>query len=71
MSIAKTLNRTILTTLTTLVMVVMLAIFSVTTIQEFIIPIIFGLIAGTFSSVFLASSFWVAFRKIGKKSKAN
>lgn len=71
MSIAKTLNRTILTTLTTLVMVVMLAIFSVTTIQEFIIPIIFGLIAGTFSSVFLASSFWVAFRKIGKKRQAN
>ena len=70
LAISKTLNRTILTTLTTLVMVVMLAIFSVTTIQEFIIPIIFGLIAGTFSSVFLASSFWVLFRKIGKKSKA-
>ena len=69
MSITKTLGRTILTTLTTLVMVVMLAIFSVTTIQEFIIPIIFGLIAGTFSSVFLASSFWVLFRKIGRKSK--
>ena len=70
MSITKTLNRTILTTLTTLVMVVMLAIFSVTTIQEFIIPIIFGLIAGTFSSVFLASSFWVFFRSIGKKIKS-
>lgn len=66
-SIAATLGRTILTTLTTLVMVVALAIFSVSAIQEFIIPIIFGLIAGTYSSVFLASGFWVMFRKLGKK----
>ena len=66
-SIAATLGRTILTTLTTLVMVIALAIFSVSAIREFIIPIIFGLIAGTFSSVFLASGFWVLFRKIGKK----
>ena len=68
-SIVKTLGRSILTTLTTLVMVVFLAIFSVSTIKEFIIPIIFGLIAGAYSSVFLASSFWTIFRKIGKKSK--
>ena len=68
-SIVKTLGRSILTTLTTLVMVVFLAIFSVSTIKEFIIPIIFGLIAGAYSSVFLASSFWTIFRKVGKKSK--
>ena len=68
-SIVKTLGRSILTTLTTLVMVLFLAIFSVSTIKEFIIPIIFGLIAGAYSSVFLASSFWTIFRKVGKKSK--
>lgn len=68
-SIVKTLGRSILTTLTTLVMVLFLAFLSVSTIQEFIIPIIFGLIAGAYSSVFLASSFWTIFRKIGKKSK--
>ncbi len=68
-SIVKTLGRSILTTLTTLVMVLLLAIFSVSTIKEFIIPIIFGLIAGAYSSVFLASSFWTIFRKVGKKSK--
>ena len=66
-SIVKTMGRTILTTLTTLIMVVMLAIFSVSTIREFIIPIIFGLIAGTYSSVVLASGFWVLFRKLGRK----
>lgn len=69
-SIAATLGRTILTTLTTLVMVVALAIFSVSAIQEFILPIIFGLLAGTYSSVFLASGFWVLFRKIGKNISA-
>ena len=70
LAIKDTLNRTILTTVTTLVMVVVLAFFSVSTISEFIIPIIFGLLAGAFSSVLLAPSFWVAFRKVAKKIKA-
>lgn len=69
-SIARTLNRSILTTITTFLMVLFLAFLSVATIQEFIIPIIFGLIAGVYSSVFLASSFWVMFRKLGAKIKA-
>lgn len=69
MSIMKTLNRSILTTVTTLVMVIVFAIFSVANIREFILPIIFGLIAGAYSSVFLASSFWVMFQRLFKKSK--
>lgn len=69
-AITNTLGRTILTTVTTLVMVVALAVLSVSAIQDFIFPIIFGLLAGAFSSVLLASSFWVAFRKIEKKVKA-
>ncbi len=69
-AIKETLVRTILTTITTLVMVVALAVLSVSTIQEFIFPIIFGLLAGTFSSIILAPSFWVIFRKIGKNVKA-
>ena len=69
LAIKDTLNRTILTTITTLVMVVVLAIFSVSTISEFIVPIIFGLLAGAFSSILLAPSIWVAFRKIAKSMK--
>ncbi|HBK02509.1 MAG TPA: protein translocase subunit SecF [Clostridiales bacterium] len=69
-AIANTIGRTILTTVTTLVMVVALAVLSVNAIQEFIFPIIFGLLAGAFSSVLLAPSFWVMFRKIEKKAKA-
>jgi len=71
LAIKDTLNRTILTTITTLVMVVVLAFMSVSTIREFIIPIIFGLFAGAFSSVLLAPSIWVVFRKIGARFKSN
>ena len=76
-SIKDTLGRSILTTLTTLVTVVALAvvcaIMGVTTMQEFALPIIFGILAGTYSSVFLSASIWVYLRrvalKIQKKSK--
>lgn len=69
-AIAKTLGRTILTTITTLVMVVALAVLSVSAIQDFILPIIFGLIAGAFSSVLLAPAVWTMLRKTEKKIKA-
>ena len=69
LAIKDTLNRTILTTVTTLVMVVTLALLSVATITEFIVPIIFGLLAGAFSSILLAPSIWVAFRKVAKAIK--
>ncbi len=70
LAIKDTLHRTILTTITTLVMVVVLVFLSVSTIREFILPIIFGLLAGAFSSICLAPAFWVMFRKVGKNIKA-
>jgi preprotein translocase subunit SecF len=51
-------------------MVVALVLFSVSTIQEFILPIIFGLIAGTFSATCINPSLWVIFEKIGAKAKS-
>lgn len=72
-SIIDTLKRTILTTLTTLATIVVLAIvcaiLGVSTMSEFALPIIFGLIAGTYSSVFLSAPIWVYFRRIAKKIK--
>ncbi|MBE5744423.1 MAG: protein translocase subunit SecF [Clostridiales bacterium] len=72
-SIIDTLKRTILTTITTLAVIVVLAIvcavLGVSTMAEFALPIIFGLIAGTYSSVFLSAPMWVYFRKIAKKIK--
>lgn len=70
-AVCSTLAVTILSTLTTLIMVVFLAIFSVTTIQEFILPIIFGLVAGAISSTIVAPALWIQFRKLGKKIVKN
>lgn len=67
-SIASTVWRSILTTITTLVMIVSLAIFGNSTIQEFALPIIFGLIAGAYSSVLLSAPIWVYLRKLFKMS---
>ena len=72
-SIGDTLGRTILTTITTLAVIVVLAIvcaiMGVSTMGEFALPIIFGLIAGTYSSVFLSASSWVYLRRLGAKIK--
>lgn len=72
-AIADTLGRSILTTLTTLVVIVALAIvcsiMGVTSMNEFALPIIFGLVAGAYSSVLLSAPMWVILRKIGGKIK--
>lgn len=68
-AVSNTLRINLLSTLTTLIMVVFLAIFSVTTIQEFILPIIFGLLSGIFSSLLVAPALWVQFRKVGKNRR--
>lgn len=57
-SIAQTLSRSILTTVTTMAAIVILAIIGVPSIREFALPVIFGLIAGAFSSIFLAPSLY-------------
>lgn len=57
-SIRETIVRTLNTSLTTLFTITVLAIISVDTIREFAIPIIFGLIAGTYSSIFIATPIW-------------
>jgi preprotein translocase subunit SecF len=55
MSINQTLSRTILTGLTTLLALIFLFIFGGTVIQDFAFAMIIGIIAGTYSSVFVAS----------------
>ena len=57
-SVAETLPRTINTTITTLLTIVTLYILGVTSIREFALPIIIGLIAGNFTSIFIAPSLW-------------
>ena len=66
-AVKNTMSRSILTTLTTLVMIVCLAVFGNASIREFAFPIIFGLIAGLYSSVLLSASIWVRLRKLFKQ----
>ncbi len=57
-SVQETLTRSIFTTLTTLVTISLVAIIGVESVKIFALPIIFGLIAGTYSSLFLAPTVW-------------
>ncbi len=57
-SLTQTLGRSINTTLTTLIMVTLLFIFGVPAIREFSLPMIVGMIAGSYSSLFIATELW-------------
>ena len=66
-SITQTLTRSIYSTLTTFITIFVLFIMGVPSIREFSLPIIIGLIAGTYSSVFITGNLWYIFKtKIGK-----
>lgn len=70
LSVTETLSRSVYTSLTTLIMVVVLYILGVTAIREFALPLMVGILCGTFSSVCLTGSLWYLFRtKIGKESE--
>lgn len=57
-SVMETLPRTINTTITTLLTIVTLYIMGVSSIKEFALPIIVGLVAGNITSIFIAPSLW-------------
>lgn len=57
-SIRQTLKRTINTSLTTLFSLIVLAILGESTIRAFVIPLIVGVVAGTYSSIFVATPMW-------------
>lgn len=68
-SISQTLSRSVFTSLTTFFMVAALEIFGVSSIREFALPLIAGIICGTYSSICLASAFWYLLRtKVGSKA---
>ena len=69
-SISQTLSRSIFTSLTTFFMVASLFVFGVTSIREFALPLIVGILCGTYSSICLAGSMWYIFKTkfVGKKA---
>ncbi len=69
-SVKSSIGRTINTTVTTLIMIVALYIFGVTSIRQFALPIIVGIVAGTFSSILIAPMVWLGLtKKFGFKRK--
>ncbi|MBQ5426011.1 MAG: protein translocase subunit SecD [Pseudobutyrivibrio sp.] len=68
-SLAQTLSRSISTSITTAIMVLMLLILGVSSIREFALPLLAGVIAGTYSSIFIATQLWYIFKlKFAKKN---
>ena len=69
-AVRNTFTRSFYTNVSTLIPLVLLAIFSVSSVTEFALPIIFGLVAGFFSSVCLAPSIWTLLNTQNKKKRA-
>lgn len=70
-SLQETTSRTILTTITTLLPVLALIVLGSHEIVNFNYALLFGLIAGSYSSLLLSTSVWLFFekRKVGKPEK--
>ena len=68
--ITRTLTRSIYTSLTTFVMVAVLFIMGVSSIKEFALPLMGGIICGAYSSVCITGALWYVMKtKIGKKAE--
>ncbi len=67
-SITQTLTRSINTSLTTFIMVFVLFILGVSSIREFALPLMAGIICGGYSSVCITGALWYVFKvKFAKK----
>ena len=62
-SIAESMGRTLNTTITTLITIVLLYFLGVSAIKEFAFPLIIGVLIGAYSSIFIASPFWAAWKE--------
>ena len=72
-SISQTITRTIYTSLTTVVAIGIVYVFALTNnqqvLKEFSLPLIIGILVGTYSSIFIATSLWNLLENITKKFK--
>lgn len=67
MSVTTTIVRNIVTTVTTvcavLTIIVVSEIFGLTSLRSFAIPMVFGLVSGCFSSIFVSGPLWVMYKE--------
>ncbi len=66
-SIRQTLTRSINTSITTLLVIGCLYVFGVESIKEFALPLLVGVITGTYSSIFIASPVWALSNSLTNK----
>ncbi|MBR1507310.1 MAG: protein translocase subunit SecD [Eubacterium sp.] len=70
-SISQTITRNIYTNLTSFVTILMLFILGVSSLKEFTLTLMIGIICGAYSSIFITGPLWLTLRKyIGKKQSA-
>lgn len=69
-SITQTMSRSIFTSFTTFIMVAVLYVLGVTSIRDFALPLMVGIVCGAYSSICLAGSLWFVFRKKFAPKKA-
>ena len=69
-SITQSLSRSIFTSLTTFFMVAALCVFGASSLVEFALPLMVGIICGTFSSVCLTGPLWYLLRKYFVKAES-
>lgn len=62
-SIVQTFSRNIYTSLTTFFMVVSLVIFGVSSIREFAVPLMAGIVCGAYSSICITGLLWLKLRE--------
>ncbi len=61
-SVSQTMVRSINTSLTTLFTISMIYLLGVEAIKDFALPLIVGIISGTYSSIFIASTIWALWK---------
>lgn len=69
-SITQTLTRSINTSLTTFIMVFVLFILGVSSIREFALPLMVGIVCGTYSSVCVTGALWYVMTTYSQNKKA-
>lgn len=70
-SITQTLSRSINTSFTTFIMIAVLYVLGVTSIREFALPLIVGIVCGAYSSVCITGALWYVMKTKLKGKKAN
>jgi len=68
-SVKETMSRSVYTTITTFITILLVAIIGVSDIRDFALPIVFGIVAGFYSSVFVTPGLWAIAYRGSKKKK--